>query len=431
MDQYILLNKINENLDKKVTLKGWVFNFRSSGSIYFIQLRDGTGKIQIVASKNNLDKDSWEKLNDLTIESSIEVSGKVYKDERSPHGFEMQAENLKIISIAERYPIGKKSHGTDFLMNKRHLWVRSTRQRAILKIRDEIAYSIRDFFRKNDFTLTDAPILTPTSCEGTTTLFEVDYFDDKAYLSQTGQLYIEALIYSLGRVYDFGPTFRAEKSKTRRHLTEFWMMDAEAAFVEHKENMIIQEKFIEHIVKRVLKNNKKELEILKRDIKPLEKISTPFPRITYTKAIEILKNENQDIEWGDDFGAEHETILSQKYDKPLIIEKYPAKIKAFYMEQDPDNKEQVLGNDMLAPEGYGEIIGGSERIADKKILEQKIEEFGLKREPLEWYIDLRRYGSVPHSGFGLGLERAVAWICGLDHIRETIPFPRLLNRLNP
>lgn len=431
MSQYILLNKAKENLNKKVTLKGWVFNFRSSGSIYFLQFRDGTGKIQVVASKDNMDKDSWEKLDNITIESSIKVTGKIYKDERSPHGLEMQAESLEIISIAERYPIGRKSHGTDFLMNNRHLWVRSDKQRSILKIRDEIIFAIRDFFRKNDFTLTDAPILTPTSCEGTTTLFEVDYFDDQAYLSQTGQLYIEALIYSLGRVYDFGPTFRAEKSKTRRHLTEFWMMDAEAAFVKHKENMEIQESLIEYIVERVLKNCKEELKSLDRNIEPLKKVKAPFPRITYTKAIEILQNNDQDIEWGDDFGAEHETIISQKYDKPLMVEKYPAEAKAFYMKIDPENEKQILGNDMLAPEGYGEIIGGSERIADKETLEKKIKEFGLDRKPLEWYIDLRRFGSVPHSGFGLGIERAVAWICGLDHIRETIPFPRLLNRINP
>ncbi len=431
MSQYILLNKAKENLNKKVTLKGWVFNFRSSGSIYFLQFRDGTGKIQVVASKDNMDKDSWEKLDNITIESSIKVTGKIYKDERSPHGLEMQAESLEIISVAERYPIGKKTHGTDFLMNNRHLWVRSDKQRSILKIRDEIIFAIRDFFRKNDFTLTDAPILTPTSCEGTTTLFEVDYFDDQAYLSQTGQLYIEALIYSLGRVYDFGPTFRAEKSKTRRHLTEFWMMDAEAAFVKHKENMEIQESLIEYIVERVLKNCKEELKSLDRNIEPLKKVKAPFPRITYTKAIEILQNNDQDIEWGDDFGAEHETIISKKYDKPLIVEKYPAEAKAFYMKIDPENEKQILGNDMLAPEGYGEIIGGSERIADKETLEKKIKEFGLDRKPLEWYIDLRRFGSVPHSGFGLGIERAVAWICGLDHIRETIPFPRLLNRINP
>jgi len=431
MSEYILLNKIEKFLGKKVTLKGWVFNFRSSGSIYFLQFRDGTGKIQIVASKDKINEESWDNLENLTRESSIKVTGKIYKDERSPHGFEMQAESIEIISLAERYPIGKKSHGTNFLMNHRHLWVRSNKQRAILKIRDELIFAIREFFKKNNFTLTDSPILTPTAGEETTTLFKVDYFEDQAYLSQTGQLYIEALIYSLGRVYDFGPTFRAEKSKTRRHLTEFWMMDAEAAFVEHKENMKIQEKLIEYIVKRILKKNQKELKILNRDIKPLEKIKTPFPKITYTKAIEILEKNDQNIKWGQDFGAEHETIISQKYDKPVIIEKYPGKAKAFYMKVDPENKKQVLANDMLAPEGYGEIIGGSERIADKKTLIKKIKEFGLPRKPLEWYIDLRRYGSVPHSGFGLGIERGLAWICGLDHIRETIPFPRLINRIQP
>jgi len=431
MAKYILLNKIKENLNKKVVLKGWIFNFRSSGSIYFIQFRDGTGKIQIIASKDKIDKESWEKLEQITRETSIEVTGKVYKDERSPHGFEMQAENLKIISIAERYPIGKKSHGIDFLMNNRHLWIRSERQRAILKIRDEIIFAIRKFFKDNDFTLTDSPIITPTAGEETTSLFEVNYFDNPAFLSQTGQLYIEALIYSLGRVYDFGPTFRAEKSKTRRHLTEFWMMDAEAAFVKHEENIEIQEKLIEYIVKQVLKNNKQELKTLKREIEPLKNIKAPFPKITYNKAIKILKNNNQKISWGEDFGAEHETIISNKYDKPVIIEKYPVKAKAFYMKEDPENNQLALADDMLAPEGYGEIIGGSERISDKKTLERKIKEFNIPKKPLKWYIDLRKYGSVPHSGFGLGIERTVAWICGLDHIRETIPFPRLLNRINP
>jgi len=428
---YILLKNIKKNINKTVMLKGWVFNYRSSGSIYFLQLRDSTGEIQAIVSKKEVNQKTWEACQKITLESSIKINGKIYKENRSPSGTEMLVEDLKIIQIAEEYPIGKKAHGTDFLMDHRHLWIRSKRQSAILKIRDEIAWAIRSFFKKEGFILTDSPILTPTSCEGTSTLFATEYFDKKAYLSQSGQLYLEAMIYSLGRVYDFGPTFRAEKSKTRRHLTEFWMMDAEAAFVEHEENMKIQEKLICYIVEQILKNCQKELEILERDIKPLEKIKSPFPVITYEQTIKKLQQKGVKIKWGDDFGGDEETIISKMFDKPVFIEKYPDKIKAFYMKPDVKNPTLVLNNDCLAPEGYGEIIGGSQRIDDLKALEEKIDEFKLQKGPLEWYIDLRRYGSVPHSGFGLGIERTVAWICGLKHIRETIPFPRLINRLNP
>ena len=428
---YILLKDLKKYLNKTVTIKGWVFNFRSSGSIYFLQFRDGSGEIQIIVSKKEVDKNSWAACQSLTVESSLEITGKIYLEERSPHGYEMQTQKIKIISLAEEYPIGKKDHGVDFLMDHRYLWIRSRKQAAILKIRDEIIFSIRLFFKNQGFTLTDAPILTPTSCEGTTALFAIKYFDKKAYLSQSGQLYLESLIYSLGKVYDFGPTFRAEKSKTRRHLTEFWMMDAEAAFVEHQENMEIQEKLITFIINSVLKNRKKELKILDRNTSLLKKIKPPFPKITYDQAIKKLQEKGIKIKWGDDFGGDEETILSQMFDRPLFIENCTAKIKAFYMKSDPKNAKLVLNNDCLAPEGYGEIIGGSQRVDDLKTLENKIKKFKLPRQPLEWYLDLRRYGSVPHSGFGIGLERTIAWICGLNHIRETIPFPRLINRINP
>jgi len=438
---YIFLKDIGKYLNKTITLKGWIFNFRSSGSIYFIQFRDGTGKIQSIVSKKEVSDAVWQSCQKLTIETSAEITGKVYEERRSPYGYEMAVSNFKIISLAEEYPIAKKEHGPDFLMNYRHLWLRSPRQAAILKIRDEIIWAIRSFMRENNFILTDSPILTPTSCEGTSTLFKTDYFGEPAYLSQSGQLYLEATIYSLGRVYDFGPTFRAEKSKTRRHLTEFWMMDAEAAFVEHEENMKIQENLISYIVKQVLENRRRELEVLERDIKPLEKIKPPFDKITYDQAIKLLNKNGVKAKWGDDFGGDEETIISKSFDKPVFIEKYPAKIKAFYMKSDQNDERLVLNSDLIAPEGYGEIIGGSQRIDDLETLERKIKEFSaqggpasggkLLKKEYQWYLDLRRYGSVPHSGFGLGIERTVAWLCGLSHIRESIPFPRLINRLRP
>jgi len=380
---YILLKDIEKHLNKTVSLKGWAFNYRSSGSIYFLQLRDSTGEIQAIVSKKEVNEKTWEACQKISLESSIEIKGNVYKEKRSPSGIEMLVKGLKIIQIAEEYPISKKAHGTDFLMDHRHLWVRSKRQAAILKIRDEIIWAIRSFFKKEGFILTDSPILTPTSCEGTSTLFSTKYFDKKAYLSQSGQLYLEAMIYSLGKVYDFGPTFRAEKSKTRRHLTEFWMMDAEAAFIEHKENMKIQEKLLCYIVGQVLKNCQREMEILKRDIKPLKKIKSPFPVITYEQTIKKLQQKGVKIKWGDDFGGDEETIISKMFDKPVFIEKYPGKIKAFYMKPDKKNPDLVLNNDCLAPEGCGEIIGGSQRIDDLKTLEEKIKEFKLPKEPFE------------------------------------------------
>ncbi|MDD2646835.1 MAG: asparagine--tRNA ligase [Patescibacteria group bacterium] len=431
MSIHILLESIDQHLNKTVSLRGWVFNFRSSGSIYFIQFRDGTGQIQGVISKKEVGTGVWDACQKLTIESSVEMTGKAYKDERSPYGYEMAVTDLKIIQVAEEYPIAKKEHGVDFLMDNRHLWLRSSRQAAILKVRDEVIWAIRSFFHQEGFVLTDSPILTPTACEGSTTLFSTDYFGEKAYLSQSGQLYLEATIYSLNKVYDFGPTFRAEKSKTRRHLIEFWMMDAEAAFVEHDENMKIQENLVSYVVEQVLKNRQKELALLGRDTKALEKIKAPFYHLTYDEAIKFLDKKGVAIKWGDDFGGDEETIISKSFDKPVFIEKYPAQIKAFYMQPDPGDSRLVLNNDLIAPEGYGEIIGGSQRIHDLKILEDKIKQCKMKREPLKWYIDLRRYGSVPHSGFGIGLERTVGWLCGLEHVRETIPFPRMINRLKP
>lgn len=427
----MLIKDIAKKVNQETTIKGWVFNLRSSGKIYFLQIRDGSGIIQGVVAKNEVAEETFELCEKLTIESSVEMTGQVKEEPRSSSGFELQVKELKIIQIAEEYPISKKEHGTEFLMDHRHLWVRSSRQRAILRIRNEVIWQLRKFFRERDFYLTDTPILTPTSCEGTTTLFATDYFDEKAYLAQSGQLYLEAMIYSLGRVYDFGPTFRAEKSKTRRHLTEFWMLDAEAAFVEHEENLKIQEDMVSYVIQNVLKERVKELEILKRDLKKLENIKPPFYRLTYDEAIKKLQELGSDIKWGDDLGGDDETTLTKEFDKPVFVTHYPTKIKAFYMQPDSDNPEVALCSDLLAPEGYGEIIGGSERIDDYQLLEQRIKEHKLPRQDFEWYLDLRKYGSVPHSGFGIGLERTITWICGLDHVRETIPFPRMINRLKP
>lgn len=429
--QKILISEIPNYLDQEVKIKSWAFNFRSSGKIFFLQLRDGSGRLQAVVSQKEVPEQVWEICEKLTIESSVEVVGVVKEEKRSPFGYEMQVSDLKLVHLAEEYPISKKEHGIEFLLDHRHLWVRSSRQVAIMKIRDEIIWSLREFFKKEGFVMTDTPILTPTSCEGTTTLFETEYFDERAYLSQTGQLYLEAMAMALGRVYDFGPTFRAEKSKTRRHLTEFWMLDAEAAFVQHEENLEIQEKMICYVMSRVLKERKKELEVLERDAKPLERIKAPFPRLKYQEAIKKLQKLGSDIKEGEDFGGDDETLLMKEYDQPVFITHFPAKIKAFYMQPDTENSEYALCSDLLAPEGYGEIIGGSERIHDLELLEQKIAEYKLPKKDFEWYLDLRRYGSVPHSGFGIGLERTVTWICGLEHVRETIPFPRLLNRLRP
>lgn len=425
------ISSIPQNLDKEVLLKGWVFNFRSSGKIFFLQLRDGSGRIQAVVSKGEVSDEAWKACEKLTIESSISVHGTCKKDERSPFGYEMQVSELEIVHVAEEYPIAKKEHGVDFLLDHRHLWLRSPRQVAILRIRDEIIWRMREFFRNEGFIMTDTPILTPTSCEGTTTLFETDYFDETAYLAQSGQLYLEALALSLGKVYDFGPTFRAEKSKTRRHLTEFWMLDAEAVFMQHEGNLDLQEKLVSYIVQNVLTSRAEELEVLKRDFTYLKKVKGPFPRLRYNDAVKELQKLGSDIKLGEDFGGDDETLLMKQYDTPIFITHFPVKIKAFYMEPDPEDDSLALCSDLLAPEGYGEVIGGSERISDYTLLEKRLRDFKLPKKDFEWYLDLRRFGSVPHSGFGIGLERTVAWICGLDHVRETIPFPRLINRLRP
>ncbi|PMQ00914.1 MAG: asparagine--tRNA ligase [Dictyoglomus sp. NZ13-RE01] len=415
-----------------VEIRGWLFNKRSSGKVVFLIIRDGTGYLQGIADLNSFSKEDLERIEKIPLESSIIVRGKLREEKRAPGGFEIHLKEVNLVSPAYDYPIQKKEHSIEFLMENRHLWLRSRKQQAILRIRSEIIKAIRDFLDSRGFVLVDAPILTPSSCEGTTTLFELDYFDlGKAYLSQSGQLYMEAACMALGKVYCFGPAFRAEKSKTRRHLTEFWMVEPEMAYWDWEDNMRLQEELVSYIVQRVLDKRSKELEILERDIKPLEKIVPPFPRITYKEAIELLNRKGVPASYGDDFGGDEETVISQEFDKPVFVHHYPARIKAFYMQPDPDNPEEVLNDDMLAPEGYGEIIGGSQRIHDLNLLEEKIKEYNLQREPLEWYIDLRRYGSVPHSGFGLGIERTVAWICGLKHVREAIPFARQIYRIYP
>ena len=430
--ELIFIKDMEKFVGREVEMRGWVFNIRSSGKIYFLQFRDGTGFIQAIAEKKQLSEESWQIAKQLTIESSVIIRGTVSQHPKKTNEFELQVKEIEIVQLAPEYPIGKKEHGPEFLLDHRHLWLRSKRQWAIQRIRDTLIRATYDWMNQHHFVKFDSPILTPAACEGTTTLFEVEYFDlGKAYLSQSGQLYLEAAIFSLGRVYDFGPVFRAEKSKTRRHLTEFWMMDAEAAFVQHEENLKIQEELISYMVKRVLDENQLELEILERDIEPLQKVKPPFYRLTHAEAVKKLRELGSDIGEKDDLGGDDETILTKQYDKPIFVEKYPAEVKAFYMKRDPENPELALCADLLAPEGYGEIIGGSEREDDYDTLVQRIKEHNLPLEAFSWYLDLRKYGSVPHSGFGFGLERIVAWICGLKHVRETIPFPRLINRVAP
>jgi len=415
-----------------VTIKGWAYNVRSSGSIAFLQIRDGSGFTQAVVVKSSVDEASWQAASSATIESSVEITGTVSKHPKQEGVFELQATSVKLIQKSEEYPIGKKEHGPDFLLDNRHLWLRAPTQWAIQKVRNEIIYATFDWMRDHGFCKIDAPIFTPAACEGTTDLFEVNYFDEKkAYLSQSGQLYIEAAIASVGRCFDFGPVFRAEKSKTRRHLTEFWMMDAEAAFVEHDENLAIQEELVSFIVARVLERCQPELKILERNQEPLKKIVPPFVRMTHAEAIAKLRALGSDINDMDDLGADDETLLTNQYEKPIFVEKYPAAVKAFYMKRDPSDPTRVLNADLLAPEGYGEIIGGSQREDDYAMLVSRIREHHLPEAAFQWYLDLRKYGSVPHSGFGYGLERLTTWICGIHHVRETIPFPRLLNRLEP
>ncbi|KKO51914.1 asparagine--tRNA ligase [Paenibacillus sp. DMB20] len=426
-----VIRQVSRHVGETVTIGAWINNKRSSGKIQFLQLRDGTGYIQGVVVKNEVSEQVWNDAKSLTQESSLYVTGVIREEPRSQSGYELTVTGIEIIHLTENYPITPKEHGVDYLMDHRHLWLRTQKQRAIMVIRAEIIRAIQEFFDTNGFTLVDPPILTPTSAEGTTNLFHTKYFDEDAYLTQSGQLYMEAAAMALGKVYSFGPTFRAEKSKTRRHLIEFWMIEPEMAFTDHEESLRVQENFISHVVQSVVKNCRQELEAVGRDISKLEAIQAPFPRITYDEAIEFLQSEGHEISWGEDFGAPHETAIAEKYEKPVFITHYPASIKAFYMKPDPNRPEVVLCADMIAPEGYGEIIGGSQRIDDPKLLEERFKEHHLSMETYQWYMDLRTYGTVPHAGFGLGLERTVAWICGLDHVRETIPFPRTLYRLYP
>ncbi len=428
----LYIEDLASHVGELVTLRGWLYNKRSSGKIRFLVLRDGTGLVQAVLLKNKLSDEVFLAFDQLTQESSLEVTGVVRREDRAPGGFELEVEQVKILHVAQEYPISPKEHGIEFLMDRRHLWLRSSRQHAILRVRHQIIKAIREFFDDRGFTLVDSPIFTPAACEGTSTLFETEYFDlGKAFLTQSGQLYAEAGAMAFGKVYTFGPTFRAEKSKTRRHLTEFWMVEPEVAFADLNDDMDLAEEFLEHIVQSVLKHRQAELKVLERNTRFLENVKRPLPRITYEEAVAILRSKGGAFEWGNDLGGTDETIISEQFDRPVMVHRYPAKVKAFYMKRDPQNPELALAVDVLAPEGYGEIIGGSQREDDLDVLLGRLREHQLPQEAFEWYLDLRRYGSVPHAGFGLGVERTVSWICGLDHIRETIPFPRMIYRLTP
>ena len=415
----------------EVTLRGWVYNKRSSGKLQFIMLRDGTGIIQCVAFKGNFSPEQFDALDGLTQESSLEIQGKVRKDARSPGGYELDVTGFRIFQLTDNYPITPKEHGTSFLMENRHLWLRSSRQHAVIKIRHEVIKACRDYFDDLGFTLVDTPIFTPNACEGTTTLFETQYFDQTAYLTQSGQLYNEATAAAFGKVYCFGPTFRAEKSKTRRHLMEFWMVEPEVAYADLEDTMQLAEGLICFIVERVLTKRRTQLEILERDIAALEKIARPFPRLSYDEAVRQIQATGSEIQWGGDFGGTDETILSEKYSSPVLVHRYPSGVKAFYMQPDPDRPEVALCVDVLAPEGYGEIIGGGVRIHDHDLLTKRLNEHKLSVEPFQWYLDLRKYGTFPHAGFGMGIERVVAWLCKLSHLREAIAFPRMLYRIYP
>jgi asparaginyl-tRNA synthetase len=440
MSPVTTIAEIGKHEGQTVTLRGWLYNLRESGKLLFPQFRDGSGVIQGVVPKNAVTPEVFDAIKTLTQESSVIVEGKVRADKRAPGGYELDVVNVQIVQRvpeSDPYPITPKEHGVDFLMEHRHLWVRSQRQASILRVRAEIIKAVRDFFDERGFTLTDPPIITPAACEGTSTLFPVDYFDDQAYLTQSGQLYIEATAMAMGKVYSFGPTFRAEKSKTRRHLTEFWMVEPEVAYAELDDLMDLGEGLITFVVKRCLERRRGDLQIIGRDVSKLEKVEPPFPRISYDDAVKSLQEGHAKgaleakFEWGGDLGSPDETYLSAQFDKPVMVHRYPAKVKAFYMEPDPQRPELALCVDVLAPEGYGEIIGGSQRMASHELLVQRIHEHGLPEESFKWYLDLRKYGSVPHGGFGMGIERVVAWICGLEHVRETIPFPRMLHRLYP
>jgi len=431
------INELKNHIGEEVTLKGWLYNSRSSGKLVFLQLRDGTGIVQCVVFKGN-DEEVFERTKALGQESSLIVRGLVKEDARSPIGVEVDVRGVEVLQNAADYPITPKEHGTEFLMDNRHLWIRSRKQNAVLKVRHTVIKAVRDYFDDNGFILADTPIFTPNACEGTTTLFEVDYFgDEKAYLTQSGQLYNEATAAAFGKSYAFGPVFRAEKSKTRRHLTEFWMVEPEMTYATLDDVMNVGEELILYIVERVLNDRQEELKTLERDVSRLEAIAKPFPRVHYDDAVKILQEGFQkgelesNFEWGGDFGAPDETYISNQFDAPVFVHHFPAVIKAFYFERDKERSELALGADLLAPEGYGEVIGGGERARDLEFLEKQIEEHNLPREAFEWYLDLRRFGAVPHAGFGMGIERCTAWMCGIEHVRETIPFPRMLYRLKP
>jgi asparaginyl-tRNA synthetase len=432
MSQITTIDRVGEFVGQMVTLRGWLYNKRSSGKVRFLLIRDGTGIIQSVVVKNEVTPEAFSATDILTLESSLEVSGMVHADARAPGGHELQVSDMRVIQVAEEYPISPKEHGPSFLLDHRHLWLRSSKQHAILRIRSHIIQEAQAYLNREGFVLFDAPILTPTSCEGTSTLFETDYFyGEKAYLSQSGQLYAEAGAMAFGKVYTLGPTFRAEKSKTRRHLTEFWMLEPEMAFAELEDILLLAEDLVTHLVHSVLTNRSEELKVLDRDLTKLQSVVQPFPRITYEEALDLLREKGISHQWGDDFGASQDTVISEQFDRPVMITHYPLQTKAFYMKSDPRKPDLALCVDVLAPEGYGEIIGGSQREDDYHKLLERLVQHNLPRESFEWYLDLRRYGSVPHSGFGLGIERTIGWICGIKHLREAIPFPRLLQRIYP
>ena len=430
----VTIERVGEHLSQEVTIRGWLYNLREAGKLLFPIFRDGTGLLQGVVSQKE-QPEAFAALRGLTQESSVIVSGRIRSESRAPGGFEIgvtRVEVVQTVSASEPYPIQLKEHGVDFLLDRRHLWIRTPRQAAILRIRAEAVRAAREFMDGQGYILTDTPIFTPAACEGTTTLFEVKYVDEeKAYLAQSGQLYLEATAAALGKVYCFGPTFRAEKSKTRRHLTEFWMLEPEAAYAHLEDMMVLAEGLVSHIVQSVAANRRRELETLKRDVAKLESVRPPFPRMSYDEAVAVLQERGNPAKWGDDFGGDEETILSSRYDRPVMIHRFPASIKAFYMEPDPQRPDLALGFDVLAPEGYGEIIGGGERVSSYDLLLRRLRENGLPEQSFQWYLDLRRYGSVPHAGFGLGLERTVGWICGTEHVREVIPFPRMIYRVYP
>jgi asparaginyl-tRNA synthetase len=427
----VRIRDLAKHVGETVTVNGWLYNKRTSGKLQFPIIRDGSGFVQCVVSKKEVTDESWNDSDRATQESTVSVTGNVVAEPRAPGGVEMHVKEFKVVGLAEPYPISPKEHGTDFLMNHRHLWLRSMKQHYVLLVRNEVEKAIRDFFYDRDFVLIDSPILTANAAEGTSTLFETDYFGEKAYLSQSGQLYLEPAAAAFGKVYCFGPTFRAEKSKTRRHLTEFWMVEPEVAFLEFDGLQQLAEEFIEYIVGRVLERCPEALKQLERDVTKLENVKRPFPRISYRDAIELLKSKGMPANFGDDIGGDEETVIANSFDRPVIITRYPVGIKAFYMKPDPNDPEVALAMDMIAPEGYGEIIGGSQRIDDHDLLVQRIQEHNLPMDAFQWYLDVRRYGTFPHSGFGMGIERCVAWVTGVPHLRETIPYPRMINRIYP